>query len=184
VRQALRVVGLAAEPGFARYDQVLNRARWNGRSVARRLLAQLLTALLPAGEVVIARHDRATLGSQDQGTRDLPRSSRSSHGHFVKASGLRWLSLMVMVPIPWAGRRWALPFLTTLDLRSTAVSHSYTMTAELALHQERQCVSADRRCPSRLCKAATVVAILCGSADRRRRSTQSAFPRPRPAPLF
>jgi len=27
---------------------------------------------------------------------------RSSHGHFVKASGLRWLSLMVIVPIPWA----------------------------------------------------------------------------------
>ena len=39
---------------------------------------------------------------------------RSSHGHFVKASGLRWLSLMVVVPIPWAGRRWALPFLTVL----------------------------------------------------------------------
>ncbi len=28
---------------------------------------------------------------------------RSSHGHFVKASGLRWLSLMLLVPIPWAG---------------------------------------------------------------------------------
>jgi len=27
---------------------------------------------------------------------------RSSHGHFVKASGLRWLSLMLLVPIPWA----------------------------------------------------------------------------------
>jgi hypothetical protein len=32
---------------------------------------------------------------------------RSSHGHFVKASGLRWLSLMLLVPIPWAGRVWA-----------------------------------------------------------------------------
>ena len=39
---------------------------------------------------------------------------RSSRGHFVRASGLRWLSLVVMVPIPWAGRRWALPFLTVL----------------------------------------------------------------------
>jgi hypothetical protein len=29
---------------------------------------------------------------------------RSSHGHFVKASGLRWLSLMLLVPISWAGR--------------------------------------------------------------------------------
>jgi hypothetical protein len=32
---------------------------------------------------------------------------RSSKGHFVKTSGLRWLSLMVAVPIPWANRKWA-----------------------------------------------------------------------------
>jgi hypothetical protein len=30
------------------------------------------------------------------------------------ASGLRWLSLMMLVDIPWAGRVWALPFLTVL----------------------------------------------------------------------
>ena len=39
---------------------------------------------------------------------------RSSHGHFVKASGLRWISLMLLAPIPWASRVWALPFLTVL----------------------------------------------------------------------
>src|SRR5512144_455939 len=39
---------------------------------------------------------------------------RSSHGHVVKARGLRWLSLMLLVSIPWAGRVWALPFLTPL----------------------------------------------------------------------
>jgi hypothetical protein len=39
---------------------------------------------------------------------------RSSHSHMVKASGLRWLSLMLLAPIPWAGRIWALPFLTVL----------------------------------------------------------------------
>ena len=32
---------------------------------------------------------------------------RSSHGHFVKASGLRWLSLMLLVEIPWAQKVWA-----------------------------------------------------------------------------
>ena len=37
-----------------------------------------------------------------------------SHGHFVKASGLRWLSLMLLAPVPWAQRVWALPFLTAL----------------------------------------------------------------------
>ena len=43
--------------------------------------------------------------------RDPVRSSRS---HFVKASGLRWLSLMLLVRIPWAEKVWALPFLTVL----------------------------------------------------------------------
>jgi hypothetical protein len=41
--------------------------------------------------------------------RDPVRSSRS---FFVKTSGLRWLSLMLLSPMPWAGRVWALPFLT------------------------------------------------------------------------
>ncbi len=30
------------------------------------------------------------------------------------ASGLRWISVMLLAPIPWAGRVWALPFLTAL----------------------------------------------------------------------
>lgn len=38
----------------------------------------------------------------------------SSQGHFVKASGLRWISLMLLAPISWAGRVLALPFLTVL----------------------------------------------------------------------
>ena len=43
--------------------------------------------------------------------RDAVRSSRS---HLVKASGLRWISLMWLGQVPWAGRYWALPFLTVL----------------------------------------------------------------------
>ena len=34
--------------------------------------------------------------------------------HFVKASGLRWVSLMWLAPIAWAKRHWALPVLTVL----------------------------------------------------------------------
>jgi len=39
---------------------------------------------------------------------------RSSKGQFVKASGLRWLSAMLLVRVPWADRIMALPFLTLL----------------------------------------------------------------------
>lgn len=116
VSQALRVMGLADTPGFGRYHEVLSRARWNGRAVARTLLAQVLGAFLPAGEVVIGVDDtiERRWGPKIK-ARGLYRDPvRSSRGHFVRASGLRWLSLMVMVPIPWAGRCWALPFLTVL----------------------------------------------------------------------
>src|ERR1700712_4664397 len=57
VSQALRVMGLAEKPGFSRYHDVLSRARWNGRAVARTLLAQVLDAFLPAGEVVVGVDD-------------------------------------------------------------------------------------------------------------------------------
>ncbi len=43
-----------------------------------------------------------------------PAPVRSNHGHFVKASGLLWLSAMLLVPVSWAARVWALPFLTVL----------------------------------------------------------------------
>jgi hypothetical protein len=39
---------------------------------------------------------------------------RSSKGFFVKTNGLRWISLMLLTPVPWAQRVWALPFLTVL----------------------------------------------------------------------
>jgi hypothetical protein len=41
VTQALRVMGRADQPGFGRYHQALNRARWDSRDVARRLLLHL-----------------------------------------------------------------------------------------------------------------------------------------------
>jgi hypothetical protein len=39
---------------------------------------------------------------------------RSTHENFVKASGLRWVCVMLLVEIPWAARVWALPFLSVL----------------------------------------------------------------------
>jgi DDE superfamily endonuclease len=116
VSAALRVMGLADQPGFGRYHEVLSEARWDGRALARKLLVQLLERLLPEGEVVIVPDDsierRWGPHIRDRGIyRDPVRASR---GFFVKTSGLRWLSLAVVLPIPWARRRWALPFLTIL----------------------------------------------------------------------
>src|ERR1700686_2445771 len=116
VTQALRVMGLADRPNFGRYHEALNRARWDARDVARRLLLHLLAVLSPSGEVVIGIDDtiERRWGGKIRARGIYRDAVRSSHGHFVKTSGLRWLSLMLLVPIPWAGRVWALPFLTAL----------------------------------------------------------------------
>jgi DDE superfamily endonuclease len=116
VTSLLRIVGLSRERRFVNYHRVLNRAAWSGRSASRILLDLLLATFAPAGPVVLGIDDTI---ERRRGKRIAAKGIyrdpvRSSHGHFVKASGLRWLSLMLLVPIPWAGRVWALPFLTAL----------------------------------------------------------------------
>jgi hypothetical protein len=116
VTQVLRVMGLEDQVGFGRYHEVLNRARWDARALARRLVLHLLDRLLPNGPVVIGIDDtiERRWGAKIKARGIYRDPVRSSKGHFVKTSGLRWLSLMVVVPISWSGRRWALPFLTIL----------------------------------------------------------------------
>jgi hypothetical protein len=117
VASALRAIGLEQCPHFTNYHRVLNRNRWSSRRLARRLLQRLVDAFVPAGEPIIICPDdtierRWGIKIRKRGIyRDPVRSSR---GHFVKASGLRWLSLGLLAEIPWAGRCWALPFLTVL----------------------------------------------------------------------
>ncbi len=39
---------------------------------------------------------------------------RSSHTHVIRCFGLKWVVMMLLVPVPWARRVWALPCLTAL----------------------------------------------------------------------
>lgn len=116
VTAILRVMGLSAEAHFQNYHRVLNRARWSSLAGAHELLELLVSTFVPVGPVVIGIDDtlerRRGAKIQAKGIyRDPVRSSRS---HMVKASGLRWLCAMLLPEIPWAGRVWALPFLTAL----------------------------------------------------------------------
>lgn len=116
VAAALRAAGCGQAADFTSYHRVLNRNRWSPRHVAQRLLLLLVQAFTPAGPVVIGIDDtlERRWGAKIK-ARGISRDPvRSSHGHFVKASGLRWLSVMLLPPIPWTGRVWALPFLTVL----------------------------------------------------------------------
>jgi hypothetical protein len=116
VSSCLRMTGRAEAGNFASYHHILNRARWSSRAVARRLLAIVVERLVPDGPVVIGMDDTI---ERRWGRRITARGIyrdpvRSSHGHFVKASGLRWLSFMVLTPVPWTRLIKALPVLTLL----------------------------------------------------------------------
>jgi hypothetical protein len=116
VTAVLRVMGLSDEQHFQNYHRVLSRAVWSSLEASRILLKLLVNTFVPKGPVVmgidetIERRRGAKIKAKGI-YRDAVRSSRS---HVVKASGLRWLSAMLLVPIPWAKRVWALPFLTAL----------------------------------------------------------------------
>jgi DDE superfamily endonuclease len=116
VTSILRIIGLCRERRFVNYHRILNRAAWSGRAAARVLLGLLLDAFVPAGPVLLGLDDtiERRRGKRISAKGIYRDPVRSSHGHFVKASGLRWLSLMLLVPISWARRVWALPFLTAL----------------------------------------------------------------------
>lgn len=116
VSAVLRVMGLGQERRFHKYHRVLSDARWSMLAASRVLLVELLATLAPVGPVIMGLDDTIERRrGQKIAAKGIYRDPvRSSQGHFVKASGLRWLSLMLLAPVPWAQRVWALPFMTVL----------------------------------------------------------------------
>ena len=116
VTAALRVMGLSWEKHFKNYHRVLNRAVWSSVEASRILLGLLIRTFARNGPVILGLDDtiERRRGAKIKAKGIYRDPVRSSHSHFVKASGLRWLSLMLLAPIPWAKRVWALPFLSVL----------------------------------------------------------------------
>jgi hypothetical protein len=116
VTAVLRVMGLSQEKQFQKYHRVLRRVRWSTLAVSRRLLGMLIDAFAPEGPLLMALDDtiERRRGAKIAAKGIYRDPVRSSHSHFVKASGLRWLCLMLVAPIPWAKGCWALPFCSVL----------------------------------------------------------------------
>src|SRR5881227_2094107 len=129
VTSLLRIAGLGRERRFTNYHRVLNRVAWSPRAASCLLFGLLLDAFAPTGPVVLGIDDtiERRRGKRISAKGIYRDPVRSSKGHFVKASGLRWLSMMLLAPIPWALRVWALPFLTVL-----APSERYHQEREMA----------------------------------------------------
>jgi DDE superfamily endonuclease len=117
VTAALRVMGLAREDHFTNYHRVLNRATWSARYGSRILVGLLITLLVPPGATIVFGADdtverRSGRKIAAKGCyRDAVRSTKK---HVIHCFGLKWVSMMLLVPVPWSRRVWALPFLTAL----------------------------------------------------------------------
>ena len=116
VTNCLRTLGLAEHPSFTAFHRVLNRNVWSGLALARTLLGMVVATFVPAGPVIIGldhtleRRRGPRIGPAqrfyDASLRaDVPKPA---------SRGLRWLSAMVLVDVPFAGRIWGLPVLTAL----------------------------------------------------------------------
>jgi hypothetical protein len=116
VASALRVMGKSEEKNFQNYHRVLNRAQWSCLSAAVILLKLLVKVFVPCGTILLGMDDtiERRRGEQIKAKGIYRDPVRSSHSHFVKASGLRWLCLMLVVEVPFAKKVWALPFLSVL----------------------------------------------------------------------
>jgi hypothetical protein len=117
VTAALRATGLATERRFTNDHRVLNRAPWSARRGSRLLLSLLATLFVPPEATIV-------LGADDTVERRSGRkinakgcyrdAVRSSTSPVIRCFGLKWVSMMLLVAVPWRQRVWALPFLTAL----------------------------------------------------------------------
>src|ERR687895_2362467 len=117
VSSALRAMGLDRHKGFHRYHRVLSHASWSSLKANRVLLGLLVEMFVAQGDPLVVGIDETLerrWGKKIAAKGVYRDPVRSTHENFVKSSGLRWVCVMLLVPMPWAGRVWALPFLSVL----------------------------------------------------------------------
>ena len=114
----LRTVGLTHYKQFHKYHRFLSRDKWSALNLSRSLMLLLVKTFVSADQPLVFGVDETierrwgAMISKRGIYRDAVRSSAS---HFVKCSGLRWMCMMLLTPLPWLKKgTWALPVLTTL----------------------------------------------------------------------
>ncbi len=102
VASALRVIGLKDLRQFHRYHRVLSRDVWSGRDASRVLLRLLVDSFVPHGPLVIGVDEtlERRWGRKIAAKGMYRDPVRSTQDTFVKTSGLRWISMMLLAPVP------------------------------------------------------------------------------------
>lgn len=148
VSNVLRIMGLQDEPTYQNYYRVLNRAKWSGLMVSGILLGLLVSVFVAAGVPLVLGADETLerrYGPKIKAKGLFRDAVRSSRKHAVYSPGLRWISMMLIVPVPWSSRLWALPFLTVLA-PSEAANQAHGKRHKTSIDWIMQMVSFVRRC--------------------------------------
>ena len=117
VSSALNILGIGQHGDFAIYHHVLNRARWSPLQLSRALLLLEAGRLGSSTEPLVFGIDETVerrWGRKIAAKGRYRDPVRSKDDQVVMTPGLQWVSLMLLTRIGWAGRHWALPFLTAL----------------------------------------------------------------------
>lgn len=117
ISKILTVLGMADHQRFEAYHRFLNRDKWNPLLGAKILLG-LLIALMPSHQDLIIVVDdtiERRKGKKIKAKGWYRDAVRSSQKHVVTCLGLKWLSLCLIIKLPWSSRPWVLPFLTLLQ---------------------------------------------------------------------
>jgi len=147
VSAALTVMGLKDDSQYQNYHRVLNRAKWCGLTASKILLGLLVATFVAANMPIVLGVDetlerRKGEKIKQKGVfRDAVRSSRK---YLVHSFGLRWVSMMLIVPVPWSSRPWALPFLT-LNAPSEATNKANGKRHKTSIDWIKQMVCLVRR---------------------------------------
>ena len=117
ISAVLRTMGVQEDKNFQNYHRVLNRAKWSGLAVSKILFGVLVVAFCASGVPLMIGADETIerrKGEKITAKGVFRDAIHSSKKHVVTCFGLRWVSMMLIVPVPWSSRAWALPFLTVL----------------------------------------------------------------------
>jgi hypothetical protein len=116
VANLLRTVGELAPGHDASYRRVLSAAPWSGVELGCALTRFLLDHLVPSGPVHLVGDDTVDghPGRTVYGKGRHRDPVRSSHAYTAWRYGHKWVVLAVLVKLPFAARRWALPVLVDL----------------------------------------------------------------------
>lgn len=117
ITSILRMMDLREEKNFSKYHRVLSRAEWSNLALSKILLGLLINMLPESCPILIAVDEtlERRKGKKIKAKGVYRDAVRSSQSKVITCFGLKWECMMLVVPLPWCKRPWALPFLTVLS---------------------------------------------------------------------